>query len=117
MDTQTDSAVIYLTDMSQCLPASALSTRRRKHYWQLLEYEAEHLSGVMLSAGPETEAPQITVPLGLEGWHEIHLGLLWREASEYWLKVKRTDDPCFIDVTITKPEGAFTSGGGLLEMC
>jgi hypothetical protein len=109
MDTQTDSAVIYLTDMSQCLPESALSTRRRKHQ-QLLEYEAEHLKGVMVSAGPETEALQITVPLNVEGWHEIHLGLLWREASEYWLKVKRTDDPCFIDVTTTKPEGAFVEG-------
>ena len=96
---------IWLTDMSRCLPEHALSTRRRKSHWQLIEYEAEgSLKGVMLSAGPETGAPDATYPLNLSGWHAIHLGV-WGGGNvwDYLVKVRLGGDPFFSTFVREKP--------------
>lgn len=95
---------IWLSDMSRCLPGHALSTKRRKYHWQLIEYEAEGgLEGVMLSAGPETEAPDIIHPLNLSGWHTIHIGLWGGPRDvESRVKLRLKDDPCF--TTLTRQE-------------
>ena len=66
--------MIYLTDMSKCTPTSALSETPQPKHWRLIEYESEHLSGTMILAGPLTEAPEVTFPLGLTGWHAIDVG-------------------------------------------
>src|SRR5439155_1441058 len=70
-----DSPPIYLTDFDRCLPGSALSRKAKRNRWRLLDYEAEHLKGVLLVAGQNTAAPEITYPLNRKGWYAIYIGL------------------------------------------
>ena len=87
-----------LTDMSKCTPASALSTGRKKGHWCLLPYDAEGVSGTMLGAGELTDAPDVTLPLGVSGWHGIHIGF-WapaiHETRPTIIKLKLTGDDIF----------------------
>ena len=55
---------IYFSDLSECFPSSALSPDRRRGYWQTLRYETDELSGVMLIAGSQSGAKDITFPAG-----------------------------------------------------
>jgi len=95
---------ILLSDMAACLPAEALSGRWAHGHWQKVAYEAEGVAGTLLLAGPETEAPPVTLPLGAQGWHAIHLGVF----SDQWggpdcLRVKLTGDPCFVPIVRAEP--------------
>lgn len=90
--------VIYLNDMSKCIPKTALSNKKEKSCWQLIEYEAENTKGVMACAVPEANAPDITYPLNLRGWYAIYLGIwggMWDSTQYCALKVKLKHDPCF----------------------
>ena len=66
---------IYLSDMSRCRPASALTTKPARGRWRLLPYQTEDFSGTMLVAGRNTGAPEIRYPLTRKGWFRISLGL------------------------------------------
>ena len=66
---------IYLTDLDRCHPASALSSGPKPGHWRTLRYKTDTLSGVMLMAGPETAAPEITYPLRASGWHAVSIGV------------------------------------------
>lgn len=68
-------APIYLSDLGRCQPASALSRKPRRHHWRLLDYETSEFQGVMLVAGENTAAPEITLPVSQRGWHAIYFGL------------------------------------------
>jgi len=86
-----------LTDMSQCLPAEALSPEARRGHWQLVSYETDEVSGTMVLARTETGAPEIKLPLNAQGWHAIYLGFMgatW--AGRPLLRVKLSGDPCFV---------------------
>jgi len=92
--------------MSNCVPESALSSKRRKCHWQLIEYEAEEVSGKMLSAGPETAPPDVTYPLHMRGWHTIGIGVWGMSLAagvENMIEVRLTGDPCFTTFTREKP--------------
>ena len=68
-------APVYLTELDRRVPASAWSPTPKRRRWRALEYEADPLTGTMLLAGPETEAPEITVGVGVSGWHAISFGV------------------------------------------
>ena len=89
---------IFIADLTQCTPAAALSPLPRIGYWQTLPYEAEGLSGNMLLAGPECDAPTLTLPLSVQGWHAIHLGV-WTHRSPSTIKVKLSSDTVYTLVT------------------
>ena len=65
----------YVSDLDKCQPASALSSQPRRGRWRKLDYEASGFRGVMLVAGPETAAPEVTYPLRASGWHAISIGV------------------------------------------
>ena len=65
---------IYVTDLDRCGPETALSPEADRGRWRMLPYEADGISGVMLLAGPETGAPEITYPLAVSGWHAVSVG-------------------------------------------
>ena len=67
---------IYLTDLSRCQPADALSSKPRRKHWRTLSYTTDGLEGVMLLAGPETAAPEIHLPLDVDGWHAVSIGVM-----------------------------------------
>ena len=70
----------FVSDMDRCMPGSALSRDPLRRHWRLMDYEAEGLSGTMLTAGPETAAPEITCPLGISGHHAISIGTYVRHG-------------------------------------
>ena len=71
-----ESKPIYIADMGRCTPAGSLSDAARPGRWRTMSYETEHGAGVMLLAGPETAAPEVTCSLGRNGWHAISVGVL-----------------------------------------
>jgi len=110
-ETVTDSAVpmataaVFRSDMSKCLPASALTRNFEKSRWQLLDYETEEgMRGAMASARPEENCGELTLPLNVSGMHEIYLGInytkaAYNEFSPYGqLEVKLTGDLGFRSV-------------------
>ena len=58
---------IYITAMDQCSPQTALSGEASHQRWRVMSYRGEHLSGQLLVAGAETEAPPIKLPLTKRG--------------------------------------------------
>lgn len=89
---------IIIADLNRCTPATALSPTPRIGYWHTLPYEAEGISGAMILAGPECNAPPLTLPLGVQGWHAIHLGV-WTHRSPSTVKVKLSGDTVYTLVT------------------
>ena len=90
---------IYVSDMSLCHPPDAFTRDFELGRWQLIEYETvEGVEGVMASAFPEKECPEITLPLGVTGPHQIFLGVNYTKtrhpsSSSYGqLEVKLTGD-------------------------
>lgn len=90
-----------ISDLSRCEPASALSPREHGKRWQLFSYhtqEAEPQSGIMIGAPSHVAAPEVTLPLGVSGWHAISVGF-WIPEHDHdggtAIKVKLDNDPCF----------------------
>ena len=76
-DTWLSGFPVYLTDMDRCQPTAAPSRRDAQiGRWRLLDYETDTLSGVMLLAGEETAAPDVTYPVDASGWHAVSVGMM-----------------------------------------
>ena len=89
------SKAIILSDMGRCVPAAALSPGHEKYHWQTVPYEAEDVSGTLLFAGLGSEAPPVTLPVEVSGWHAIFIGL-WSNWTDILLKTKLSDDPAYV---------------------
>ena len=59
---------IYLSDLNNCQPQSALSQRARRGVWRTINYETDTFSGAMLVATEESEAPDVTYPVKRAGY-------------------------------------------------
>ncbi|MBI3941885.1 MAG: family 10 glycosylhydrolase [Chloroflexi bacterium] len=94
---------VYISDLSNCQPQEALSETPKKGHWQVIPYEAEGVSGKMLVAGQECGAPAVTIPLGVQGWYAIHLGI-WTHWMNSMVKVKLTKDACFTVISTPSPD-------------
>ena len=68
------SAPVYVSDLGRCEPPEAISRTSERRRWRAYDYEVGGFGGVMLMAGPETEAPDITYPLEVDGWHAVSIG-------------------------------------------
>ena len=55
---------IYISDLDRCQPGTAISDKARHRHWRAIPYEAEGVSGTMVVAGIECNAPTLTLPLG-----------------------------------------------------
>jgi hypothetical protein len=67
---------VVITDMGRCAPASALGPHLKKGCWKVIPYETRSgLKGSMAWAGPEADAPELTLPLNARGWHALFVGL------------------------------------------
>ncbi len=99
---------VYLTDMSRCRPATALSPKEKQGRWRLIPYETVGIpkSGTMIGATSFVDAPDVTLPLNVTGWHAVYVGF-WNPHYAYdggtVVKVKLSDDPCFTCITEPAP--------------
>ena len=92
-----DKQEILMTDMNQCQPSEALSRKAHRGCWQLVSYQTDEISGIMVLSRTETGAPEIKLPLNARGWHAIYLGFMGETwAGRPLLRVKLSGDPCFV---------------------
>jgi hypothetical protein len=104
---RTEEAVV-ITDMTKCQPASALAPRLKKGHWRIIPYEmttipirdpdgppfelGNNYAGNVVYAAPEAEAPELTLRLGVTGWHAIFVGLFGSDMANSTL-FKVDSDP------------------------
>jgi hypothetical protein len=118
---------VILADLSRCDPSTALSHDRRAGHWRLVDYETvDGLKGVMAFADPELGAPELTLPLGVEGPHRVYLGINYSKSSygdlvhfTEWsmygqLEVRLSDDPGF--TRVGAEQGALDEGKSSTKM-
>lgn len=67
---------IIISDLSVARPKNCISRKPGPHLWTLIPYQAEGLVGNMLCVSDDTEAPTVSIPLGVKGWHAIYVGIL-----------------------------------------
>jgi hypothetical protein len=53
----------------------------------LLDYETDSFRGVLLAAGQNTAAPELSYPLNRQGWHAVYIGMLSYGGGEESTKV------------------------------
>ncbi|MDD3927149.1 MAG: hypothetical protein PHT33_10895, partial [bacterium] len=109
-----------ITDMSMATPASALSPQGKAGHWRLIDYTTEEgLCGRLLHAGPETKAPEVSIPLNVSGWHAIFIGFwpghLWvNVGDQYEVKLKLTSDANFV---VGSPSPEDSARNAILQEC
>ena len=86
---------IYLTDMGKCLPASALSPVSTHTQWQLAEYDAGEIKGMMIMAQAFAKAPQVRLPVNLKGWHAISIGFWPGVYGDCTLRYRLSNEQVF----------------------
>lgn len=86
---------ILISDLSVCTPRSALVDHRAHGKWKVLEYETPSFAGRCVAAGPLTDAPPLTLPVKVRGWHAVYLGLAWHYYEQNMVRVKVTGDVAY----------------------
>ena len=103
---------IYLTDLSGCLPAVAVTRGHRgKGAWKVFDYETESLRGSLLHATMLSGAPDVTLPVEHQGWHAVYVGLYGGEHGFHkkeatmseLLRVRLSGDSGFAEMTRQSP--------------
>lgn len=94
---------IYLTNLERCAPKSAISAKNTRGCWRAVTYQAEGVSGVLLVASPETNAPAVSLHPGVDGWHAVYLGL--------WPQLSPAEGPSAITVKLSGDVGSVTVMG------
>jgi len=88
----------YISDMSECLPASAFSTEQTKGKWQLFDYKTGLVNGTLIGVRSFIDAQDLTVPINVSGWYAIYIGY-WNAEFHYdgdgLIKIRLSDDPAF----------------------
>ena len=111
---------MYITDLSQCTPRSALSEEMAQGRWQTIPYETcdeEPGKGVMLGAPSFVDAPEVRLRLNVSGWHSVYIGF-WSFHYDYdqtgtRIRVKLDDDPAFVQINEPQPKMGDTHFGGV----
>ena len=106
------SGATLTSDLSTVEPASALSRGPQPGRWRVSTYAIEGMEGKLLYADSKADAPPVTLPLGLKGWHRVTVGL-WGEleARRYGAdgnRLKLSGDACFRPLVRETPETSST---------
>lgn len=90
---------VWISDMTRCRPADAVSADGRHGTWIAVDYEIERGAGVMLYGTPGREPPPIRLPLNVNGWHAIFVGVHYGAGpgfvAERTLQLKLSSDAAF----------------------
>ena len=81
-----------------------LSAKTTASNWQIIPYETAEVSGNLLAAGELTTPEDVTLKLGLSGWHKVYISMMNMRSTNY-LHLKLTDDDSF--------EGIQMASGGM----
>lgn len=81
---------LIITDMTKGNAIESLSDTLLYRTWKVIPYETLNgYRGNMVWAAPEADAPELSVELGISGWHAIFIGLFSApEASTFaWIRL------------------------------
>ena len=92
-----------ISDMSCAVPGDALSDTPRAKHWRVINYACDKAAGKLLYAGPLTDPPKIELPLGLNGWHRLTVGIWGGSYLQMGTRLKLTGDLCFRTLRREKP--------------
>jgi hypothetical protein len=88
-----------LLDLTACSPGAALTSELQHGAWQAVPFElTDGRGGTLLYAGPETQAPPLTLPLHTSGVHRVSVGL-WSNWTSSTVRLKLSRDPAFHTIT------------------
>ena len=90
----------YLTDLDRCQPSGGLYAGAKAGHWRMLPYMTDTLTGVMLRADSETDAPEIKYPLGVSGWHAVSIGMMGEIGSGVQAHARLSGDETFSMLTV-----------------
>ncbi|MEZ5344962.1 MAG: family 10 glycosylhydrolase [Pyrinomonadaceae bacterium] len=89
---------VYISDLGNSFPSTAMSRKWRKEKWKVLDFETEDTKGTMLVSGQNTTPPEVTYKFKQKGWHAIYIALYsYRYYSRAQVKLK--SDPVFSIIT------------------
>jgi len=97
------SVVHTISDLSKATPSEALSQRPQAEHWRVINYACEGLEGKLLYSGPETNPPDVTLHLGLQGWHRVTVGLWGGTFMHLAVRLKLSGDQCFRELVRERP--------------
>ena len=67
---------MIISDMTICEPSSAMSRNQTDDKWYMVDYETDDgMEGTMIYADTRCEVPQIKMPVDLDGWYKIYVGI------------------------------------------
>lgn len=89
---------IYVSDLNNCSPASAMAKKWELKKWKTLEFETAETSGTMLVSGQNTTPPEVTYKFKQKGWYAVYVALY---SHRYYSRaqVKLKNDPVFSILT------------------
>ena len=92
-----------ISDLSSARPADALTDAPKASHWRVVDYACPMATGKMLYAGPLTNPPSLTLPLGLKGWHRLVAGLWGGSYINIATPLKLTGEPHFKTLRRERP--------------
>ena len=89
---------IYISDLNNCTPSSAMSKKWELKKWKSLDFETAETSGTMLVSGQNTTPPEVTYKFKQKGWYAVYVALY---SHRYYSRaqVKLKNDPVFSILT------------------
>ena len=89
----------WITDLTHCTPAEAISSDGQPGTWIAVDYEIEQGEGVMLYAAPGRRTPSLRLALNVTGPHAIYVGVHYGSGpgfvSDRVLQLKLSSDASF----------------------
>jgi hypothetical protein len=73
--------VLWITDLSRCLPREHWSEEPALGRWQVVNYATDALEGKLLYAANTNPAPDLTIALGTSGWYAIYLWMMGADGE------------------------------------
>ncbi len=95
---------IFKGDLNKGEPSDGLYPGAKARHWRMLEYDASGVSGVMLRADSETDAPDLTYRPGVKGWHAISIGVMPEMSERVEVLTRLTGDDTFSILTASNVE-------------
>ncbi|MEE2885155.1 MAG: family 10 glycosylhydrolase [Chloroflexota bacterium] len=105
---------MIISDMTVCEPSSAMSRDQIDDKWYMVDYETDDgVEGTMIYADTRSEVPQVKMPVDLDGWYKIYVGINYTrvpgDGPKAGIRIKLSEDK---DFTVFGPEQIFRHAAG-----
>lgn len=90
---------VILSDLGRlCQPQAHITNQKRKDLWYACAYETARIKGTMLVSAGNGAPADLVLPLSLEGWYKIYVGLYAIPYAGSEVGIKLSSDEAYITV-------------------